>query len=76
MGRVMGWCYVIFRDDKLRFILGSKDPRVRVWWTSGLWSNSDRVTDMHSLRHIIQGFQIISNGILTIFDWSPEVHEF
>ncbi|GFW97020.1 hypothetical protein TNCV_4802331 [Trichonephila clavipes] len=24
------------------------------------------------IRHIIQGFQIISNGILTIFDWSPE----
>ncbi|GFT35528.1 RNase H domain-containing protein [Trichonephila clavipes] len=28
------------------------------------------------IRHIIQGFQIISNGILTIFDWSSEVHEF
>ncbi|GFX11028.1 uncharacterized protein TNCV_512881 [Trichonephila clavipes] len=23
------------------------------------------------IRHISQGFQIISNGILTIFDWSP-----
>ncbi|GFU26513.1 hypothetical protein TNCV_2463561 [Trichonephila clavipes] len=23
-------------------------------------------------RHIIQGLKIISNGILTIFDWSPE----
>ncbi|GFU92732.1 RNase H domain-containing protein [Trichonephila clavipes] len=28
------------------------------------------------IRHIVQGFQIISNGILTIFDWSPEVHGF
>ncbi|GFW22239.1 uncharacterized protein TNCV_1429931 [Trichonephila clavipes] len=28
------------------------------------------------IRHSIQGFKIISNGILAIFDWSPEVYEF
>ncbi|GFW01758.1 hypothetical protein TNCV_1232581 [Trichonephila clavipes] len=27
-------------------------------------------------HHIIQGFQIISDGILAIFDWSPEMQEF
>ncbi|GFU83771.1 hypothetical protein TNCV_2266921 [Trichonephila clavipes] len=28
------------------------------------------------IRHIIQGFQIIPNGLLTIFNWLPEVLEF
>ncbi|GFX49986.1 RNase H domain-containing protein [Trichonephila clavipes] len=26
------------------------------------------------IRHIVQWFQTISEGILAIFDWSPEVH--
>ncbi|GFX27604.1 RNase H domain-containing protein [Trichonephila clavipes] len=37
-------------------------PPVHLWYFQIPW-----------IHHIIQGFQIISDGILAIFDWSPQI---